>query len=120
MGLTVINREQVAAAVIGKDKIIRDIQEFLDVMASIHYYFNAEGLAVHEESLGEKFFDLKTGYAGDVLQKLSNYNMKMAVIGEFGKYKSKSLQDFIYECNQGNCVCFKSDEEDALSALFQK
>ena len=51
--------------------------------------------------------------AGDILQKFSNYKMRLAIIGSFS-YESKSLKDFIYECNKGKLVNFVKTLSEAL------
>ena len=43
--------------------------------------------------------------------------MKLAIIGDFSKYKSKSLRDFIYECNSGRDIFFVENESEALKLL---
>lgn len=74
-------------------------------------------IIVRESNLNNDFFDLKTKIAGEILQKFSNYKVKLAIIGDFSKYKSKSLQDFIRESNRGRTVFFADDLESALSKL---
>ncbi len=48
-------------------------------------------------SICDDFFDLSTRLAGEILQKFINYHVKIAIIGDFSIYTSKSLKDFIYE-----------------------
>lgn len=115
--MKVINGKNISAAVIGKDGIINGVQDMLDIMASAQYHHDCSVLVVYKESLGEAFFDLKTGYAGEILQKFSNYNTKIAIIGDFSQYTNKSLHDFIYECNQGGRIFFKSNIDEALASL---
>lgn len=103
-------------AVLDMNEKINSVQDILDVMGTAQYN-NCIGIAVYKESLGERFFDLKTGYAGEILQKFSNYDMKIAIIGDFSYYKSKSLHDFIFECNKGNRVFFKGKLEDGLNTF---
>lgn len=55
--------------------------------------------------------------AGDILQKFVNYGIKLAIFGDFSKYTSKPLKDFIYECNQGKDVFFVKDEAEAVEIL---
>jgi len=43
--------------------------------------------------------------------------VKIAIIGDFSVYPSKSLKDFIYECNKGKDVFFLSDEKQAIEKL---
>jgi hypothetical protein len=67
---------------------------------------------IHEINLSKDFFNLSSGVAGDILQKFSNYRLRLAVIGDFSKYKSKSLNDFMHESNKtGNIIFVKSVDE---------
>jgi hypothetical protein len=66
------------------------------------------------------FFQLKTGLAGDILQKFSNYKVKLAIIGDFSKYESRSLSDFIRECNKGNMIFFLDSMNSAMMRLTKK
>jgi hypothetical protein len=74
-------------------------------------------IIIYERNLHPDFFKLTTGLAGDILQKFSNYRCKLAIIGDFSKFKSKSLQDFIRESNKGNTVFFVDDIDIALFKL---
>jgi hypothetical protein len=103
--------------ILNKDEKISTAQDILDIMASSQYQCDCIGMTLYKESLDESFFDLKTGIAGEILQKFSNYRFKLAIIGDFSNYTSKSLRDFIYECNKGNQIYFKNDLDNALSAL---
>jgi len=93
------------------------VQDILDVMVNAQYSRNCRGLVIYRESLGEDFFDLRSGYAGEVLQKFSNYDMKLAIIGEFSLCQSHSLRAFVRECNRGNRIFFKPSLEAGLQAL---
>lgn len=115
--MEIVTRNNISAAVAGRDETITGVQDVLDIMASARYASDCVGVIVYKESLPRAFFDLKTGCAGEILQKFSNYKMKIAIIGDFSEYKSKSLRDFIYECNNGNCVFFLENMEAALYAF---
>ncbi|HGD4000232.1 MULTISPECIES: DUF4180 domain-containing protein [Bacillota] len=39
------------------------------------------------------------------------------IVGDFSIYTSKSLKDFIYECNKGKNIFFTSDVEQAIKRL---
>ena len=43
--------------------------------------------------------------------------MRIAVVGDFSIYTSKSLKDFIYESNKGNHVFFVQNEDEAIERL---
>jgi len=96
--------------------IINETQDALDIMANANYR-GASCIILHEQNITHKFFDLKTGIAGDILQKFSNYNTRLAIVGDFTKYESKSLHDFIRESNKYGHVNFVSSTNEALKAL---
>ena len=104
------------AEIISDEIIIKDTDDALDLMAESRY-LDAGKMIIHENQITPSFFDLKTRLAGDILQKFSNYRMQLALIGSFSKYKSKSLQDFIRECNKGNRIFFRITWNAALKSL---
>lgn len=105
------------AVVDSREILIRTVQDALDIMATIHYEHACDAIIFYKEAFPEAFFDLKTGLAGEILQKFATYQMKFAVIGDFNGYKSKALQDFIRESNRGSSVFFLSTEQEAVAAL---
>ena len=88
--------------------ILSDVQDALDLMADA-VFRGANSVVIHERNITPDFFDLRTGLAGEILQKFVNYNVRLAIIGDFSKYPSKSLQAFIIECNRGNHFLFAND-----------
>ena len=93
--------------------IISQTQDALDIMGEAWIY-PCSMIIVPVKNLHPNFFKLHTGLAGDILQKFSNYNIKLAIIGDFSKYKSKNLHDFICESNKGNRIFFMDNIGDAL------
>jgi hypothetical protein len=98
--------------------MITSAAEMLDIMAEAGYY-GSPAIIIHSGSLHKDFFDLKTGLAGDILQKFSNYRMKLAIIGDFSGYKSKNLRDFIRESNRWGIICFVDSLDEALSVMVR-
>lgn len=105
------------AIVHSDDPIITDAQTALDFLAAINYNDDSDRIAINKEAIVESFFALKTGLAGEILQKVVNYRKKFAIIGNFSHYKSNSLHDFIYECNNGRDIFFVSSEQEAIDKL---
>lgn len=103
-------------AVLEEDEDINCTQDALDALANARYR-GCEALVVYRQSLSPAFFDLKTGLAGEILQKFSNYRMPLCIVGDFSAVKSKALRDFIYECNKGNLVFFKPSLQEGLEAV---
>jgi hypothetical protein len=102
------------AEIISDDIIIQTAQDGLDLMGDI-YYQGFDKVILHEKNITPDFFDLKTKIAGEILQKFSNYRIGLAIVGDFIKYESKSMRDFIFESNTTRHVNFVSTVDDALN-----
>lgn len=96
--------------------VIDTVQDALDLIANAQYR-GASHVILHESGLTPAFFDLTTGLAGEVLQKFTNYRMGLAVVGDFDKFGSASLQALIAEANRGAQVAFVPDREAALAKI---
>ena len=107
------------AFVTAQEMLITDTQSALDLIVSVQYETGCERIALPKETVTEDFFRLGTGLAGDVLQKFVNYQVKLAIIGDFSVYQSKPLRDFIYESNRGRHVFFVATEAEAAEKLCQ-
>lgn len=94
--------------------VINSEQDALDIMANIGYLYDSNRIIIHMKNLSEAFFDLKSGLAGGILQKFSNYRVQLMVVGDFSQYNSKSLKEFILESNKGRQVNFLPDISAAL------
>ena len=105
------------AALTDKKVVIASAQDALDLMATLRYEYDCSRVILPKSCITESFFDLKTGIAGEILQKYTNYQMKVAIVGEFSTYTSKALLDFMYESNKGTSVFFLPDEAAAAQKL---
>lgn len=105
------------AVIESSEVLINNTQDALDLMATINHMYDCNKMVVNASAITGDFFDLKTRIAGDILQKFTTYKMKIAIVGDFEVYKSKSLRDFIFESNQGDQVFFLDDEKTAIDKL---
>ena len=120
MNIETIEKNGKTAAVIrgGSDeRMITDVRSALDLMVSVDYQYSTNLVAIAKELICDDFFVLSTGLAGEILQKLINYGFKIAVYGDFSRYTSKPLHDFIYESNHGHDHFFVTSEEEAVERL---
>lgn len=101
----------------GPEIIISDAQSALDLIMTAKYEAGTNLLAVAKEAVCEDFFILSRGLAGEVLQKFINYHAQIAIFGDFSKYTSKPLKNFIYESNKGKDVFFVSTVDEAVARL---
>lgn len=107
------------AEIISDDTIITTIQDGLDLLGNL-YYQGFDGIVLNEKNITPDFFNLKNGIAGEILQKFSTYRVSLAIIGDFSKYTSKSLTDFIYESNKGKHINFVNSTREAIEILSIK
>lgn len=116
----IVSMNGINIAVIKSDElVITDTQSAVDLSVTAQYDDNCRGIAIFQEAIAEDFFKLSTGLAGEVLQKFVNFSVKLAIIGDFSVYTSKALNDFIFECNNGNQIFFVADEETALGRIAE-
>ncbi|WP_027834412.1 DUF4180 domain-containing protein [Maritalea myrionectae] len=89
------------------------VGDFMDHIGNAGY----EGktiLVLPKSTIDPTFFDLRSGLAGEVTQKLVNYHLKCAIIGDFEAEikQSNALRDYIYECNRGDHIQFVAHEDE--------
>jgi hypothetical protein len=108
-------------AVIHSEKpIITDAQAALDLTATVYYEHGVTKMAINKNAISEDFFRLSTGFAGEVVQKFVNYHFSVAIVGDFSKYTSKALCDYMYECNNGKHLLFVTSEQEAIEKLLRR
>lgn len=118
MRITTIKEKDIEIAIVrSNEMIITDVQSALDFIATIGFEAGCNCIILNKTAICEDFFQLKTRLAGEILQKFINYHMKIAIIGDFSMYSSKSLKDFIYESNKGKDMFFLSNEKEAIEKL---
>ena len=118
MNIKTITRNGADIAVVtAGGKLIIDVQSALDFIMTVKYETGAERIAIDKACVADGFFILSTGLAGEVLQKFINYHMKVAFFGDFTKYTSRPLHDFMYESNNGHDVFFAATEAEAVDRL---
>ncbi len=68
-------------------------------------------------NLPDDFFNLRTGLAGGVLQKLANYFIKAAVVMPLNLIPPGRFSELVYELNKGWQFRFFDTEEPAIKWL---
>ncbi|MFH0756723.1 MAG: DUF4180 domain-containing protein [Bacteroidota bacterium] len=104
------------AELVSDEVIMNTTEDGLDLLGNL-YYQDFEKIIIHEKNITPDFFDLKNGIAGEILQKFSNYRVRLAIVGDFTKYNSNSINDFIYESNKGRKVIFVGSVPEGLKIL---
>lgn len=118
MKITTKKQNDVEIAIVSSNELlITDVQSALDLIATVNYEARCDRIILSKSVICEDFFNLSTRLAGEILQKFINYHVKIAIVGDFSVYASKSLQDFIYESNKGKDIFFLSNEQQAVDKL---
>lgn len=116
---TVTENGVLVAIPTGEGRLITGPQDALDLAMTVKYEAGAERIAMDKRNIAEEFFILSSGMAGEILQKYINYRVKLAVWGDFSRYTSKPLHDFIYESNEGRDFFFVPTREEAIRRLAE-
>jgi hypothetical protein len=117
MKYTILGKKNSIVYIESEDILISDMQSALDLIATVSFEKGCNRIIIDKSTICEDFFILSSGIAGDVLQKFINYHTKLAIIGDYSKYTSKPLHDFIYECNKGKDIFFVGSLDQAIEKL---
>ncbi|MEP7322574.1 MAG: DUF4180 domain-containing protein [Saprospiraceae bacterium] len=107
------------AEIVSDELIIKSAEEGLELLGNL-YFQGFDHIILYETQIASDFFDLKTGMAGEILQKFSNYRVRLVMIGDFSKYPGRSIHDFIYESNKGGMIHFADSLTSALKWFSNK
>lgn len=118
MNLTGIEENGVLCVLVESDEpVITDTQSAIDLLMSAQYDVGSKDIVIPKQLVVEDFFVLSTGLTGEILQKYVNYGGRMAIYGDYSRYTSKPLKDFMYESNKGRDFFFVSTKNEAIAAL---
>ena len=96
---------------------IHNEQDTLDLIAAC-FENNTNLIMIHMDALADDFFKLRTGLAGNLLQKFMNYHIKAAVvITDDQKVKGK-FKELLAESNKGNSFRVFDNREAAENWLL--
>jgi Domain of unknown function (DUF4180) len=84
-----------------------------DVTAVVGRAFeqHAPLVAIPVTRLDDGFFTLRTGVAGQIVQRFVMYHLRLAIVGDISRYldRSPTLRAFVAESNRGRQVWFVAD-----------
>ena len=94
-------------------ELLRNNRELNDLISTA-WEHRVAMVVVPVERLGDDFFRLRTGVAGEIVQKIVQYHLSLAVVGDIARYveESTALRDFVRESNRGNQIWFLANLEE--------
>jgi Domain of unknown function (DUF4180) len=80
---------------------------------------DATVVAIPVSRLAPDFFRLRTGMAGDMLQKFVMYGVRVVLVGNISEQvaASTALRDFVTESNRGDAIWFVTTVADLENRL---
>jgi len=76
-------------------------------------------VAVPVSRFDESFFRLRSGLAGEIMQKFVNYQVRLVVVGDISAQvaASTALRDLVTESNRGRHIWFVDDLDELADRL---
>jgi hypothetical protein len=75
----------------------------------------ARSVLLYSSNLPEAFFDLSSGQAGELLQKLQNYGMRVAVVREPAVTTSRRFGDMLAEARRLDILAVVDSRDEGLA-----
>jgi hypothetical protein len=98
--------------------LLETVQDGLDLLSEIGQG-GADRLILHAGNINPLFYDLSSGFAGELLQKFANYHVRVAVVGPLPFEVSTSFHEWKTECNRGRQVRFAETLEEAVAWIIR-
>ena len=100
------------------EQFILTAQDLLDLLA-LGGEHRTNLFVLEDVNVVPAFYDLKTGLAGELVQKLSNYNCRLAIVGTFAMVRSERFRELMSESNKGAQLRFAGTREAAIEWLMK-
>jgi Domain of unknown function (DUF4180) len=91
--------------------IVATEEDALELISSV--FLGVEVVALPASRLDERFFSLGTRFAGEVMQKFVNYQLRLAIVADISAHLERSsvLRALVHESNRADHVWFVPDLE---------
>lgn len=93
------------------------IRSVADIPDAITYGLENGGLLLSESSLGPEFFKLRSGLAGEVMQKFVNYGIQLAIVVATPEDHGERFCELVREHQSHPTVRFFASEAEAREWL---
>jgi hypothetical protein len=94
-----------------------EIRAFEDIIDVVGAAYDAEGLILTVDDVDPAFFDLHTGWAGELFQKVTNYGLRLAFILPDPAAHGPRWRDLAFEHANHNVIRFFPDHTTAEAWL---
>jgi hypothetical protein len=96
---------------------ILSIRDVSDVLGAV---YGADGLLLTESDLSPEFFDLRSGIAGELFQKFTNYKIHLALVVKSLEVYGERFNELAFEHRNHKLIRFFNDVETAKTWLLNQ
>jgi uncharacterized protein DUF4180 len=93
------------------------IRSFRDISDAVAVCLGAGGLIITEDDLAQEFFDLRSGLAGELSQKFTNYRLRVAIVLPDPEAYGERISELAYEHKSHNMIRFVRSKDEAEAWL---
>ena len=108
--------EEAKTPVLRCTTVIERVDDALSIISAC-YENDAARVLLHEDILPAAFFELQTRFAGEFVQKLVNYRIKIAAVFAKDDTYPERFREYVAEARSGNQFRTFADEASALRWL---
>ena len=99
------------------ERLLRSPDDIVDVIGAC-FEHGAQSVLLYAENLPERFFDLSSGEAGAILQKMRNYQLRLAIVAPGGTVRlTDRFREMALEESRGNDFRLFEDKASAEAWL---
>ncbi len=93
------------------------IRSFSDISDALGACLGSAGLVLTENDLAQEFFDLRSGLAGELFQKFTNYKLRVAIVLSDPGIYGERFSELAYEHTSHNLIRFVGSTDEAKAWL---
>jgi len=93
------------------------IRSFGDISDALGACIGCGGLILTEDDLAREFFDLRTGWAGELFQKFINYKLRVAIVVPDPEAYGERFNELAYEHRSHGMIRFVRSKDEAKAWL---
>ena len=112
-----ISKGTKTCVITGKGDMISRVEDVVDLIGLCGSH-RTRKLIIHSDHITGDFFDLKSGLAGEIMQKFSNYSMKVAVVLDLQGSFHPRFSEMVSESNRSDFISFFENPETARAWIF--
>jgi hypothetical protein len=89
------------------------IRSMSDISNAVNAAFGSAGLIIAEADLAPEFFDLKTGLAGELFQKFTNYQLRLVLVVNSPERYGSRFSELAREHRSHNSIRIMRSKDEA-------